>query len=243
LSGSRARPDPDFIIHGFSEALLTTQIFLRRLHRNMPQQELNLFQFASGFMTKTSAGPGYGSRVYAAPENTAQAAVIDTLTNQVIANVPIGQTTQALVYVPNAVAHGAGTDNLVPIGEAGITARLRPEAGGTAAPNAQGWAAVNSLGLLDLVQIAADGLAPHTQYQVYLTDSEHSPFGLLLPLAVLRTNLDGGGIVQAVGPLKALAGGAAAGAGVHPQRFLIVTELNNPSQVVLVESSSSGFSK
>ena len=57
LSRSRARPDPDFIIYGFSEALLTTQVFLRRLHRNMPQQELNLFQFASGSMAKASAGP------------------------------------------------------------------------------------------------------------------------------------------------------------------------------------------
>lgn len=37
---------------------------------------------------------GDGSRVYVALEN---AAAIDTLTNKVIANIPIGQTTQALV--------------------------------------------------------------------------------------------------------------------------------------------------
>ena len=67
---------------------------------------------------------GDGSRVYVALENGVQAVVIDTLTNQVIANVPIGQTTQALVYVPNAVPNGTGTENLVPLGEAGNTARL-----------------------------------------------------------------------------------------------------------------------
>lgn len=88
---------------------------------------------------------GDGSRVYVALENSVQAAVIDTRANQVIADVPIGQTTQALVYVPNAVPNGGGTDGLVPLGEAGNTARLHLEAGGTALPDAQGWVAVNSL--------------------------------------------------------------------------------------------------
>ena len=46
---------------------------------------------------------GDGSRVYVALENGEQAVAIDTLTNRVIANIPIGQTTQALVYVPGAV--------------------------------------------------------------------------------------------------------------------------------------------
>ena len=41
-------------------------------------------------------------------------------------------------------------------------------AAGSAYPDAQTSVAVNSLGLLDLVQIAAVGLAPKTQYQVYL---------------------------------------------------------------------------
>ena len=40
---------------------------------------------------------GDGARVYVALENGEQAVVIDTLTNRVIANIPIGQTTQALV--------------------------------------------------------------------------------------------------------------------------------------------------
>jgi hypothetical protein len=72
-------------------------------------------------------------------------------------------------------------------------------------PSAQASVAVNSLGLLDLVQIAAAGLAPKMQYQVYLADSNHPPFGKLQPRAVLRTNPDGAGIVQTIGPLKVLA--------------------------------------
>jgi YVTN family beta-propeller protein len=198
---------------------------------------------------------GDGSRVYVALENGEHSVAIDTLTNNVIASIPIGQTTQALVYVPNAVPAGAGTDNLMPLGEAGNTAQLRLEAAGTALPHAQASVAVNSLGLLDLVQVAAAGLAPDSQYVVYLAESDRAPFGTLEPLAALTTNPDGAGTVQAIGPLKTLAGGgeAAGGGPVRQreeasddqdsaqdrQRFLIVTEPADPSLVVLRPVSAS----
>jgi len=182
---------------------------------------------------------GDGSRVYVALENGEMAVAIDTLSNKVIANIPIGQTTQALVDVPNAVPTGSGTDNLVPLGEAGNTARLHLQAAGTALPDAQASVAVNSLGLLDLMQIAAAGLAPKSQYQVYLAESDHAPFGKLEPLAVLKTNPDGAGSVQAIGPLKSLASGTGAAASVPLRRFLIVSELHDPAQVVLRQASAS----
>jgi len=181
---------------------------------------------------------GDGSRVYVALENGEMAVAIDTLSNKVITQIPIGQTTQALVYVPNAVPSGDGTSNLMPLGTAGQTARLHLEAADSALPNAQASAAVNSLGLLDLVQIAAEGLTPTTQYEVYLAGSGDAP-GKLEPLAYLTTNPDGGGIVQAIGPLKTLAAGAGTSAGESSQRFLIVTQLNNPSQVVLRQAPDS----
>src|SRR5246127_163148 len=180
---------------------------------------------------------GDGSRVYVALENGEHCAAIDTVANKVIANIPIGQTTQALVYVPNAVPGGPGTENLMPLGAAANTARLHLEAGGTALPDAQASVAVNSLGLLDLVQIAAKGLSPQAQYQVYLAESNKSPFGKLEPLALLKINPDGAGIVQAIGPLKALAGKDASS---PSQRFLIVTDIKDSSQVVLRQTNSSG---
>jgi hypothetical protein len=180
---------------------------------------------------------GDGSRVYVALENGEMAVAIDTLSNKVIANMPIGQTTQALVYVPNAVPSGDGTENLLPLGEAGNTTRLHLEAAGTALPKAQASVAVNSLGLLDLVQIAVEGLAPKSQYQVYLAESDHAPFGKLEPLAVVKTNPDGGGIVQAIGPLKTLATGDSS-APTSSRRFLIVTDLKDASQVVLRQASA-----
>src|SRR6266566_3811714 len=184
---------------------------------------------------------GDGSRVYIALENGEHCAAIDTVTNKVIANIPIGQTTQALVYVPNAVPSGSGIENLMPLGTAANTARLHLEAGGTALKDAQASAAVNSLGLVDLVQIAARGLTPQTPYQVYLAESNHEPFGQLEPLAILKTNPDGAGIVQAIGPLKILAGSGPTSSTVS-QRFLIVTDIKDSSQVALRQASASSSS-
>ncbi len=178
---------------------------------------------------------GDGSRVYVALENGEMAVAIDTLTNTVIGQIPIGQTTQALLYVPNAVPAGDGTSNLMPLGVAGNTARLHLEAASSSLPNAQASAAVNSLGLLDLVEIADAGLASNSQYQVYLAENNQEPFGTLEGLAVLTTMPDGSGIVQTIGPLKTLAPGA----GAAPSRFLVVTELNDPTKVVLRQSAAS----
>src|SRR5258705_1232451 len=179
---------------------------------------------------------GDGSRVYVALENGEHSVAIGAVTNKVIANIPIGQTTQALVYVPNAVPSGSSTENLTPLGVAANTARLHLEAGGATSPKADASVAVNSLGLLDLIQIAAKGLAPQTQYQVYLAESNQSPFGKLEPLAVLKTNPDGAGIVQAIGPLKVLAGNDSNSSA--SQRFLIVTDLKDSSQVVLRQAGT-----
>jgi YVTN family beta-propeller protein len=182
---------------------------------------------------------GDGSRVYVGLENDNMVAAIDTLTNQVIANIPIGQTPQALVYVPNAVPVGSASGNLSGLAQVGETARLHLQAAGTALPKANASVAVNSLGLLDLIQIAAVGLAPSSQYKVYLADFEHAPFGRLEPLAILRTNPDGAGIVQTVGPLKSLSAGTATDAAMGSRKFLVVSELSDPSRVILQQTRPS----
>ena len=62
---------------------------------------------------------GDGTRVYVGLENQDAVAAIDTLTNTVLATIPVGQQPQALVYIPGAVPTGDGTANLMPLGEAG----------------------------------------------------------------------------------------------------------------------------
>jgi hypothetical protein len=131
----------------------------------------------------------------------------------------------------------------VPLGAAANNARLHLSAAGTALPNAQASVAVNSLGLLDLVQIAAAGLAPKCQYQVYLAESDRAPYGKLEPLAVLKTNPDGAGIVQAIGPLKSLSRGESASSDAPPRRYLLVTDGKDSSQVVLRQTNASSATK
>jgi YVTN family beta-propeller protein len=174
---------------------------------------------------------GDGSRIYVALENGSAVAAINTLTNSVVATIPIGQTPQALVYVPGAVPSGAGTSNLVPLGEAANSIKL--ELRGNATSSARASATVNSLGLIDLIEIAAAGLTPRSQYQVYLADAPRAPFGNMQKLAVLKINPDGAGVVQAIGPLKFLGGKSSADATSTPHRYLVVTAMDNPSAVVL----------
>ncbi len=94
---------------------------------------------------------GDGTRVYVALENGEHAVAIDTLSNKVIANISIGQTTQALVYVPRAVPNGDGTANLTPLGVTGqaLHIEMLPPAG--AGSNGRATVAVNSLGVIDLL--------------------------------------------------------------------------------------------
>jgi len=45
------------IIDRIAESLFTSQVTFRRQHRNVPQQKLNLLQFATGLVAKAGAGP------------------------------------------------------------------------------------------------------------------------------------------------------------------------------------------
>ncbi len=67
---------------------------------------------------------GDGSRIYVGLENADALAAIDTATNKVVGEVPIGQAPQAIAYVSNAVPEGDGLQGLQPLGVAGQAAHL-----------------------------------------------------------------------------------------------------------------------
>jgi YVTN family beta-propeller protein len=183
---------------------------------------------------------GDGSRVYVALENGGAVQAIDTLINKVIATIPAGQTSQALVYVPNAVPSGAGTDNLVPLGQAADVFKfdLKAVAGSASSRGASATVAVNSLGALDLLQIAVSGLQPKTQYTVSLSDTNQPPFKNLVPLANFTTWQDGGGVAQAIGPLKKIVTNASQiGQEAVQRRYLIVSPTADVSNPVLIEKT------
>ncbi|MCA1675663.1 MAG: YncE family protein, partial [Actinobacteria bacterium] len=175
-----------------------------------------------------------GSRVYINLENGDAVQAIDTLTNAVVATIPVGQLPQALVYVPNAVPAGPGTENLVPLGESGIAAHLALVAAEGANPSARGNVVVNSLGQLDHLQIVATGLEPGREYQLSIVTSRTAPFGERTYLTKGKANPAGALLAQALGPIRAVVGpdGNAKSARAG-QRFLLLTATDNDHPILV----------
>jgi YVTN family beta-propeller protein len=170
---------------------------------------------------------GDGSRVYVGLENADQLIAIDTLTNTVLASVPIGQGAQAVVFVPQAVPGDPGAQGLQPLGLAGTATQLRlgPAAPAhTATARAPTSVTLFEQGLVQVLEAAVTGLTPHAGYVLML--AEHADgSGASESLASFTANAAGAQIVNAIGPLRALVQGAPAG----PRRFLIIRE-GSPEQ-------------
>jgi len=169
-------------------------------------------------------GSDDGSKVYVGLENGDSVQAIDTLKNEVIATIPIGQLPQALVYVSHAVSSESGTANLKPLGPAteALHLELVPPADKPSAAHAS--VSVNSLGAIDNLQIAATGLTPGKKYKLVLS-------GGAVPqdLVTMMGGVGGVAIAQTLGPLKrAIAPGQASA-----PLTLEVRALDAPGAVIL----------
>src|SRR5207253_7841794 len=139
---------------------------------------------------------------------------IDTLENKVIATIPIGQAAQAVVYVPNAVPEGTGTDNLQPLGVTGqVTQLVLGPAGGAAATRVS----LFDQGLTQVLQAAVTGLEPKKPYVLALS-TDPGGGGTLEPLAGFMTNPAGASVVNALGPIRQIVQGG----GATPRRYLVI---------------------
>ena len=180
---------------------------------------------------------GDGTRVYVAIENGDTVTAIDTLRNKVIATIPIGQAGQALVYVPNAVPAGGGTQGLEPLGIAGNAAHLvLGPAGGEPATTVS----LFDQGLTQILQAAVTGLEPATPYVLALSTNPRGA-GPLEPLADFMTNPAGAAVVNAVGPIRQFVEGE----GPSPMRYLVIVSgtsatPGSPVQVQLADQSDRG---
>ena len=146
---------------------------------------------------------GDGSRIYVGLENSDMIAVIDTLSNRVIADVAIGQAPQAVVYVAQAVAPGTGAANLQPLGIAGEAAHLELASVAGNSPASRTGVSLFDQGLVQVMQAAVTGLTPKTSYTLAFT-ARADGTGLLQPLATFETNPAGAAIVNASGPIRQL---------------------------------------
>jgi YVTN family beta-propeller protein len=180
---------------------------------------------------------GDGTRVYVGLENEDRLAAIDTLTNKVIATSPIGQAAQAIVYVPNAVPEGPGTQGLQPLGIAGQSTQLslvppgrKGVAGGEKAPTS---VSLSDQGLVQVLEASITGLKPGESYVLALS-SEPSGAGTLQPLQAFKTNPAGAAIVNAIGPIRQLVRGE----NKVQRRYLVIVPgtVGNLSAPVQVQS-------
>jgi YVTN family beta-propeller protein len=172
--------------------------------------------------------------MYVGLENADKMAAIDTLSNKVIANVPIGQAPQALTYVPNAVPDGAGTDNLMPLGSAGEVAHLTLALAKDGKPGkVASSVSLFDQGLIQVLQASVTGLEPKKAYVLALAKNE-AGHGTLQPLSAFMTNPAGSAIVNAIGPIRQLAQHDSRA----ERRYLVIAEgtAAQPGSVVQVEA-------
>ncbi|HME23682.1 MAG TPA: beta-propeller fold lactonase family protein [Acetobacteraceae bacterium] len=177
---------------------------------------------------------GDGSRVYVGLENDDKLTAIDTVTNTVIATSPIGQAPQAVIYVPNAVPEGVGTERLQPLGLAGEAAHFTlAQPGRQATPDAKAPTSVTLFdqGLIQVLEASATGLEPTHPYVLALASSADGS-GPLEPRASFMTNPAGSAIVNAVGPIRQVVQSEPDAL----RRYLVIaprsaTELGKPVQV------------
>lgn len=193
---------------------------------------------------------GDGSRIYVGLENDDQMVAIDTLTNRVIASIPIGQAPQAVTYVPNAMpgmrasgneamsvmddAANPEPDHLERLGIAGQVAHLTMVPLGSTSPGAvkpQTSVSLFDQGLSQVLQAAATGLEPTRSYVLALATRPDGS-GSLEPLAGFTTNSAGAAIVNALGPIRQVVQGDAQ----DTRRYLVIApgsmaELGKPVQV------------
>ncbi len=169
---------------------------------------------------------GDGSRVYVGLENDDQLVAIDTLSNTVIASVPIGQAPQALVYVSNAV-DGAGTSGLQSLGVAGEAARLTlvPMSGANGAQKSPTSVSLFDQGLTQVLEAGVTGLLPGQPYVLALSDKPKGE-GMIEPLAAFMTNPAGSAIVNAVGPIRQIVQ-----SNVEGQRRYLVIVAGSPGKL------------
>ncbi|HEX8271495.1 MAG TPA: beta-propeller fold lactonase family protein [Longimicrobiaceae bacterium] len=145
---------------------------------------------------------GDGSKVYVGLQEGDAVDVIDTRTNTRVGRIPMGQSPQALVYVPGAVPGGAGTANLVPLtattSRAATAVSLVPPTG---SGTGKGTVWIRSLGPVDGVDVSVSSLAPSTTYTLFLRGQGPGRDALSWPLATVATDASGANaLVEAVAP-------------------------------------------
>jgi YVTN family beta-propeller protein len=176
---------------------------------------------------------GDGTRIYVGLENADALAAIDTATNSVVANVPIGQAPQAIAYVPGAAPNPDDLQNLQPLGVAGRVAHLSMGPKDGPREGAPTSVSLFDQGLIQILQASVTGLQPKQKYVLALADRNDGS-GPLQPLAAFMTNPAGSAIVNAAGPIRQIVDQSAASG----KRYLVIAsgDATEPGGAVQIET-------
>ena len=187
--------------------------------------------------------------------STTRPTAIDTLTNKVIANAPIGQAPQGVAYVPDAVPAstgpemgnaamsvaggsmpaGTGTEGLQQLGVAGEAAHylltMAPPGNEAAAARPPTSVSLYDQGLVQVLEASVTGLEPKQPYVLAFSERADGG-GKIEPLEGFMTNPAGSAIVNAIGPIRQIVQGAEN----TPRRYLVIvsgsaTEPGKPVQI------------
>lgn len=155
------------------------------------------------------------SRIYVGLENGDAVSVIDPSINKVVAEIPVGQAPQALVFLSNAVPQGSGATNLVPrVNGDPVNIALKP-----VTKDGKGFVVLRNLGVLDALEVNLFKLKPKTLYSVYLDDAKTMA-------ASFETDQTGKASGTMIGPARKL---VPVGTNVSaPENRIIVMEGNTP---------------
>ena len=140
---------------------------------------------------------GDGTTIYVGLENASAAAVIDTLTNKVVATVPVGEALEGVRMCPARFrAAKASTIFSLVVPPHIVQLRLSPPGG---KPTTQ--VTLFDQGLVQVLQAAVTGLEPKQPYVLALA-TQPDGGGTLEPIASFMTNPAGAAVVNTVGPIR-----------------------------------------
>jgi hypothetical protein len=116
-----------------------------------------------------------------------------------------------------AVPERAGTENLQPLGVAGLSTQLWLAPPGQKADMAPTSVSLSDQGLVQVLEASVTGLEPGKPYVLALSN-EASGTGVLQPLQGFTTNPAGSAIVNAIGPIRQIVQGEDR----IPRRYLVI---------------------
>eukprot|EP00877_Chromochloris_zofingiensis_P007628 jgi/Chrzof1/3118/Cz12g12190.t1 len=164
---------------------------------------------------------GDGKRIYVGLQSGNAVAAIDTLSNQVIANIAIGgQGPMGMVYIPGAVPTGNGTTNLSPQ-DAEATSALHIKLISASSKTVQSAVVINKQGLIDQLEAGVTGLQPGKTYVIALANSPTGG-GALEPVCSFTALSDGSASTTSIGLFRNVLSG-----GSSVRRYLVVAPFNS----------------